>query len=121
MINMIDSDSDSDSDSDYDNDNDNDKSKTGEKVADVYAEPAKRRQFFDDFARKLNINPLIPDHWYEMLPRDVYRVGGQQILYYYGKSLPSALMDVYPDIGLDKDKFVQKAAPTNQPTNHQYY
>eukprot|EP00026_Physarum_polycephalum_P000781 Phypoly_transcript_00782.p1 GENE.Phypoly_transcript_00782~~Phypoly_transcript_00782.p1 ORF type:complete len:944 (+),score=105.33 Phypoly_transcript_00782:1215-4046(+) len=84
-----------------------------------WANSANRRSFFDEFAKKYKFDPLNPENWYLKSFRDFEqekKVGGLISGFYRG-SVITALLDVYPDIGLDAHKF--KTAPRNQWANIQ--
>lgn len=82
------------------------------------------RDFFDSFAHTFGFDPLIPDNWYNVPQKDVlqhvckfdyaflcnnnfiYKNGnGISVLYHYKNSVIKALLDVYPNIGLNISKF----------------
>eukprot|EP00026_Physarum_polycephalum_P002910 Phypoly_transcript_02919.p1 GENE.Phypoly_transcript_02919~~Phypoly_transcript_02919.p1 ORF type:complete len:813 (+),score=74.97 Phypoly_transcript_02919:109-2547(+) len=64
------------------------------------------RIFFNNLAEKLEFDPLVPSNWYSI---DTYtmrnELGGASILSHYSGSITRALLDVYPDIGLDETQF----------------
>eukprot|EP00026_Physarum_polycephalum_P006545 Phypoly_transcript_06593.p1 GENE.Phypoly_transcript_06593~~Phypoly_transcript_06593.p1 ORF type:complete len:538 (+),score=63.89 Phypoly_transcript_06593:122-1735(+) len=64
------------------------------------------RQFFETFAKKMNIDPLIPENWYPItLQRVLQEKHGNTVLGHYNNSLKHALKTIYPNIGLDESKF----------------
>lgn len=64
-----------------------------------------RKAFFDEFARDKLFDPLKPAHWYPILQKDIIkRKGGSRVLAYHKNSLSVALMELYPNIGLDPKK-----------------
>eukprot|EP00026_Physarum_polycephalum_P001944 Phypoly_transcript_01947.p1 GENE.Phypoly_transcript_01947~~Phypoly_transcript_01947.p1 ORF type:complete len:919 (+),score=98.36 Phypoly_transcript_01947:138-2894(+) len=65
-----------------------------------------RREFFDTFARQNGFDPLNPENWYEVDTAAIFATkNGRGALGGYNHSLISALMHVYPNIGLVKSKF----------------
>jgi len=65
----------------------------------------KRREFFDHLAQHKDFNPLHPEKWYTVNSKDVVNMGGSGILKYYNGSHIKALMQLYPEINLVKEKF----------------
>jgi len=64
-----------------------------------------RRAYFDQLALALHFDPLEPDNWYS-LPRSIMRtIKSHQVLHYYNGDYLTALMHVYPNIGLTKRTF----------------
>lgn len=82
-------------------------------------DPQNRRLFFENFARSKGFDPLQASRWYSVTIADLAGVkvninshvlysqfqGATTVLRHYNKSIPAALMDVFPDIGLEKKKF----------------
>jgi len=65
-----------------------------------------RRKFLDNFASKHGFDPLNPNAWYYVSPFVLRsEKGGGSFLNMYYSSMIKALMDVYPDIGLEEAKF----------------
>lgn len=84
-------------------------------------EEGKTRHFFDNLARAHNFDPLIPDNWYKVSHKDIAGItviivsylvhanfgqDAQALLSFYQGSFVKALLDAYPDLGLDQNKFV---------------
>eukprot|EP00026_Physarum_polycephalum_P002498 Phypoly_transcript_02505.p1 GENE.Phypoly_transcript_02505~~Phypoly_transcript_02505.p1 ORF type:complete len:743 (+),score=67.33 Phypoly_transcript_02505:95-2323(+) len=62
------------------------------------------KAYFDEFAKKKNFNPLIADNWYKVSESEL--AGEANFLQtYYSHSVKTALMSIYPDIGLNPRKF----------------
>lgn len=74
--------------------------------AQLYDTPEKRRAFMDRFAARHKFDPNVPDNWYSVT-RDLVSntKGGASLLKRYKSSLITALFDIYPDIGLKREKF----------------
>jgi hypothetical protein len=90
-----------------------------------------RRRFFDDLAKTHGFDPLIAKNWYSVpykaienekvpflipffpLPTVIYSPfeiilllqKGEVVIRYHKGSYVQAIMDLYPDIGLDRSKF----------------
>eukprot|EP00026_Physarum_polycephalum_P000503 Phypoly_transcript_00504.p2 GENE.Phypoly_transcript_00504~~Phypoly_transcript_00504.p2 ORF type:complete len:477 (+),score=71.61 Phypoly_transcript_00504:1867-3297(+) len=65
-----------------------------------------RRKFFEDFAREYKFDPLIPENWYQQSRKQILDTKGSgKVLLYYSRSVKTALLDVFPEIGLEKMKF----------------
>eukprot|EP00026_Physarum_polycephalum_P002048 Phypoly_transcript_02052.p1 GENE.Phypoly_transcript_02052~~Phypoly_transcript_02052.p1 ORF type:complete len:648 (+),score=89.30 Phypoly_transcript_02052:207-2150(+) len=65
-----------------------------------------RREFFEAYARANKFDPLIPDNWYKQSRKNVLSFpGAHSVLYYHQDSVPNALSDLFPNIGLDRSKF----------------
>eukprot|EP00026_Physarum_polycephalum_P003023 Phypoly_transcript_03032.p1 GENE.Phypoly_transcript_03032~~Phypoly_transcript_03032.p1 ORF type:complete len:830 (+),score=97.20 Phypoly_transcript_03032:47-2536(+) len=72
-----------------------------------YVDTKNRRHFFDTFARSKGLNPLVPSTWYSITQDMILQEkGGQAVLAYMG-GYCKAVMHLYPDIGLDRNKFQQ--------------
>lgn len=81
---------------------------------------ANQKKFFDEFAESKGFDPLEPDNWYSVKRTEV--VGptvlsfffslsiililtqGSRVMGYY-RSFEDALRNIYPNIGLESDKF----------------
>jgi len=75
-----------------------------------------RKKVFDRFAKENKFDPLIADNWYSIGYRsmaDASKGISSVLQYYYGNNLKKALLHVYPNIGLDKNKFNAKYNWTN--------
>eukprot|EP00026_Physarum_polycephalum_P001458 Phypoly_transcript_01460.p1 GENE.Phypoly_transcript_01460~~Phypoly_transcript_01460.p1 ORF type:complete len:826 (+),score=126.37 Phypoly_transcript_01460:385-2862(+) len=64
-----------------------------------------RRKFFEDFAKENDFDPLNPLHWYSLGRKKIMSTPGiSTVLYYHNNSASAALIELFPDIGLEKDK-----------------
>eukprot|EP00026_Physarum_polycephalum_P016043 Phypoly_transcript_16871.p1 GENE.Phypoly_transcript_16871~~Phypoly_transcript_16871.p1 ORF type:complete len:257 (+),score=38.97 Phypoly_transcript_16871:68-772(+) len=64
------------------------------------------KQFFIEHARTNGFDPLIAENWYSV-PTSIYaRKGASRVLHYYQRSISTALSELFPNIGIDKSKFV---------------
>jgi len=61
--------------------------------------------FFDDFAKTKQFNHSDASEWYSTVRSDIIRAGGGGVLNYYRGSHIKALVDLYPELGLQKEKF----------------
>jgi len=67
-----------------------------------------RRAFFDNFAKLNGFDPLVPANWHKIKYDQIRSTKhGSSVLRYYNNSHIPALLDLYPDLGLDKLKFRQ--------------
>jgi len=69
-----------------------------------------RRKFFEAHARENNLDPLHPETWYSLdLTKLLYKKKGTQgVVKYHGRSVAQALLDLFPNIGLDRAKLVAR-------------
>jgi len=82
-----------------------------------WEDPATHRDFFDEMAKDLNIDPLIPENWYTITHNSIVkRKGGTSIIKYYGNSYISALIQVYPEVNFSRTNF-NKAHHWTSPDN----
>lgn len=87
---------------------------------DYWDDVAHRKQFFDEFAKTHNFDPLVPHEWYaisEQQIRDAKVIipllnnsshiiqDGSKLLNRYSGSMYQALADTYINIGLQKSGF----------------
>eukprot|EP00026_Physarum_polycephalum_P001619 Phypoly_transcript_01621.p1 GENE.Phypoly_transcript_01621~~Phypoly_transcript_01621.p1 ORF type:complete len:717 (+),score=70.50 Phypoly_transcript_01621:265-2415(+) len=71
-----------------------------------WGEERNRREFFLRFAQKHKFDPLTPANWYARQAKDIRNEhGGPSVLHFHGNYIKS-LLDLFPDIGLEADKFV---------------
>eukprot|EP00026_Physarum_polycephalum_P002350 Phypoly_transcript_02356.p1 GENE.Phypoly_transcript_02356~~Phypoly_transcript_02356.p1 ORF type:complete len:908 (+),score=118.97 Phypoly_transcript_02356:113-2836(+) len=71
-----------------------------------WTDEKKRKTFFDRFAHDKGFDPLVPGNWYSVTTRMFHDYQGYEaILNYYGGKLSDCLMQLYPDIGLQKSRF----------------
>eukprot|EP00026_Physarum_polycephalum_P001919 Phypoly_transcript_01922.p1 GENE.Phypoly_transcript_01922~~Phypoly_transcript_01922.p1 ORF type:complete len:959 (+),score=104.66 Phypoly_transcript_01922:166-3042(+) len=64
-----------------------------------------RRNFFENFAKRRKFDPLDPTKWYSVAIDSVLAMKkGSSVLSYYQQDLRKALLDVFPEIGLDPAK-----------------
>eukprot|EP00026_Physarum_polycephalum_P001051 Phypoly_transcript_01052.p1 GENE.Phypoly_transcript_01052~~Phypoly_transcript_01052.p1 ORF type:complete len:797 (-),score=76.09 Phypoly_transcript_01052:124-2514(-) len=71
--------------------------------------PENRRKVFRSYARDNGFDPLIPENWYSQpIHRIMATKGISTVLAYHNQSVPTALLDLFPNIGLEKDKFFQQ-------------
>eukprot|EP00026_Physarum_polycephalum_P013670 Phypoly_transcript_14096.p1 GENE.Phypoly_transcript_14096~~Phypoly_transcript_14096.p1 ORF type:complete len:309 (-),score=47.32 Phypoly_transcript_14096:29-955(-) len=71
---------------------------------------SKHREFFDKFAKKFEFDALVADNWYDIKTAVLLEEKGAKsvISNYYGGSILSALIEVYPDVPFEQEKFGDK-------------
>jgi len=82
----------------------------GEKIAPKQDEwatdnPANQRQFFIDLAKNLNFNYQLPENWYGVTHSLIEKHKGRSILSRHGNSHITALITLFPELNLDRNKF----------------
>eukprot|EP00026_Physarum_polycephalum_P001418 Phypoly_transcript_01419.p1 GENE.Phypoly_transcript_01419~~Phypoly_transcript_01419.p1 ORF type:complete len:980 (+),score=139.70 Phypoly_transcript_01419:131-3070(+) len=66
-----------------------------------------RKLIFESIAKAKGFDPLMAENWYSISHSEVViQKGGSIMLEYYEGSVVKALLDVYPNIGLDEEKFL---------------
>eukprot|EP00026_Physarum_polycephalum_P001061 Phypoly_transcript_01062.p1 GENE.Phypoly_transcript_01062~~Phypoly_transcript_01062.p1 ORF type:complete len:464 (+),score=56.48 Phypoly_transcript_01062:1819-3210(+) len=69
-----------------------------------------RKKNQEKLSNKKDFDPLHPDNWYKISPFELKaEKGGSSFLNLYNSSTISALLDIYPNIGLDAKKFTSEA------------
>jgi len=78
----------------------------------IWEDAASRRKFFENFAKAHKFDPLIAENWYlhSMAKMKESHKGTFQVINYHGRSVAQALLDLFPDIGLQKSRFGRKWA-----------
>eukprot|EP00026_Physarum_polycephalum_P000389 Phypoly_transcript_00389.p1 GENE.Phypoly_transcript_00389~~Phypoly_transcript_00389.p1 ORF type:complete len:1231 (+),score=194.32 Phypoly_transcript_00389:52-3744(+) len=64
-----------------------------------------RRKFFEEFAQERNFDPLVPANWYQISNEEIMRARGVHGVLAHYSGIVRALMDIFPEIGLDESKF----------------
>jgi len=66
-----------------------------------------KRNYFNEFAQKLGFDPRIANNWYSISESYFIENKGLKTMVSlcYNNSISDALVDLYPDIGLDKSNF----------------
>lgn len=65
-----------------------------------------RRNFLNEFAHDLGFNPLEAEHWYNLSSKDFRnRKGGIQVISHHKSSHIQALMEIYPHLHWENQKF----------------
>jgi hypothetical protein len=78
-----------------------------EKKPKLWENVENRRAFFEKFAKSNGFDPRAPANWYNItLVQVLPEKGAKQVLQYHKRSLRQALIDLFPDIGLDKAKLI---------------
>eukprot|EP00026_Physarum_polycephalum_P001288 Phypoly_transcript_01289.p1 GENE.Phypoly_transcript_01289~~Phypoly_transcript_01289.p1 ORF type:complete len:982 (+),score=115.84 Phypoly_transcript_01289:110-3055(+) len=69
-------------------------------------DPYNRKRFFDTFAKRKKFDPLIAKNWYKVNLNKIRMIKrSTTILAYTGGSIVKALASLYPNIGLQEDRF----------------
>eukprot|EP00026_Physarum_polycephalum_P001929 Phypoly_transcript_01932.p1 GENE.Phypoly_transcript_01932~~Phypoly_transcript_01932.p1 ORF type:complete len:927 (+),score=132.48 Phypoly_transcript_01932:220-3000(+) len=65
-----------------------------------------RKEFFTQYAKKMGFDPLDASNWYSVTGDDIQKEkGGVGLLSLYSRSLSKALLDLFPNIGIDTSLF----------------
>eukprot|EP00026_Physarum_polycephalum_P002991 Phypoly_transcript_03000.p1 GENE.Phypoly_transcript_03000~~Phypoly_transcript_03000.p1 ORF type:complete len:301 (-),score=32.11 Phypoly_transcript_03000:189-1091(-) len=65
-----------------------------------------RRKIFLNYAKENGFDALYPENWYKQAKNKILAAkGAYRAISYHQNSVPIALMDLFPDIGLDAKKF----------------
>eukprot|EP00026_Physarum_polycephalum_P000178 Phypoly_transcript_00178.p1 GENE.Phypoly_transcript_00178~~Phypoly_transcript_00178.p1 ORF type:complete len:1068 (-),score=137.60 Phypoly_transcript_00178:3031-5769(-) len=70
--------------------------------ASKYLEESTRRKFFENYAAEYGFDPLIPENWYKTPRSKINALKGIKHILFYHKTIAQALLDLFPEIGLDK-------------------
>eukprot|EP00026_Physarum_polycephalum_P000846 Phypoly_transcript_00847.p1 GENE.Phypoly_transcript_00847~~Phypoly_transcript_00847.p1 ORF type:complete len:1309 (+),score=236.62 Phypoly_transcript_00847:226-3927(+) len=77
----------------------------------VWHDIANRRQFFEKYAKANGFDPLLPENWYYQSRRKILETkGGVSVMSYHNGSVARALVDLFPDIGIERKKMWPKSA-----------
>eukprot|EP00026_Physarum_polycephalum_P004386 Phypoly_transcript_04404.p1 GENE.Phypoly_transcript_04404~~Phypoly_transcript_04404.p1 ORF type:complete len:567 (+),score=64.08 Phypoly_transcript_04404:352-2052(+) len=72
----------------------------------LWKHPAERRKLLEKYAKENNFDPLNPENWYSQSRQKMYLFPGMRgIVSYHGESALQTIIDLFPDIGLEKSKF----------------
>eukprot|EP00026_Physarum_polycephalum_P003272 Phypoly_transcript_03282.p1 GENE.Phypoly_transcript_03282~~Phypoly_transcript_03282.p1 ORF type:complete len:817 (+),score=97.02 Phypoly_transcript_03282:362-2452(+) len=63
------------------------------------------RRFFEEFARNLNLDPLDPEIWYNIPRKAIEEIKGGETIIKHFKGYVDALIQIFPEIGLEEHKF----------------
>eukprot|EP00026_Physarum_polycephalum_P010399 Phypoly_transcript_10562.p1 GENE.Phypoly_transcript_10562~~Phypoly_transcript_10562.p1 ORF type:complete len:418 (+),score=65.52 Phypoly_transcript_10562:189-1256(+) len=81
-----------------------------------------RRHFFENYAQSNGFDFNIAENWYlQPQERIMEQKGAETVLEYHRNSLASALMDLFPSIGLDKSKFLPSHVFWRLPSNRRNF
>eukprot|EP00026_Physarum_polycephalum_P003407 Phypoly_transcript_03418.p1 GENE.Phypoly_transcript_03418~~Phypoly_transcript_03418.p1 ORF type:complete len:724 (+),score=75.11 Phypoly_transcript_03418:129-2300(+) len=88
-----------------------------------WQELGNRKEFFDKVARDKGFDPLVAENWYSITRKMIEQKKGNPLAAYSGKSgkLASALIHLYPNIGLDKNKFPRPKGYWKELTNRKLF
>eukprot|EP00026_Physarum_polycephalum_P004524 Phypoly_transcript_04545.p2 GENE.Phypoly_transcript_04545~~Phypoly_transcript_04545.p2 ORF type:complete len:226 (+),score=15.15 Phypoly_transcript_04545:1408-2085(+) len=66
----------------------------------------KRKSFFEHYAHSAGFDPLLPTNWYfQSKCKILASKGARSVLSYHSYSIPQALIELFPKIGLVKSQF----------------
>eukprot|EP00026_Physarum_polycephalum_P004297 Phypoly_transcript_04315.p1 GENE.Phypoly_transcript_04315~~Phypoly_transcript_04315.p1 ORF type:complete len:712 (-),score=56.46 Phypoly_transcript_04315:8-2143(-) len=75
-----------------------------------WKDPNDRRKFFEDYATENGIDALNPDHWHSHSLLQIKQAkGARSMISHHNNRVTTALLDLFPDIGLDKSKFTKNS------------
>eukprot|EP00026_Physarum_polycephalum_P001631 Phypoly_transcript_01633.p1 GENE.Phypoly_transcript_01633~~Phypoly_transcript_01633.p1 ORF type:complete len:1064 (+),score=132.57 Phypoly_transcript_01633:31-3192(+) len=70
-------------------------------------EPKERRKFFETYAAQHSFDPLIPGNWYNQPEASIWETkGAKEVMFYHNGEVVQALIDLFPEIGLQKSVFL---------------
>eukprot|EP00026_Physarum_polycephalum_P003600 Phypoly_transcript_03613.p1 GENE.Phypoly_transcript_03613~~Phypoly_transcript_03613.p1 ORF type:complete len:792 (+),score=79.66 Phypoly_transcript_03613:110-2377(+) len=77
----------------------------------IKSETRYRRKVFEDYAQENGFDPLVPDNWYAQPPKKLLNDKGLigVVHNYYQGNFPKTLVTLFPDIGLEPSKFMEKS------------
>eukprot|EP00026_Physarum_polycephalum_P003642 Phypoly_transcript_03655.p1 GENE.Phypoly_transcript_03655~~Phypoly_transcript_03655.p1 ORF type:complete len:704 (+),score=96.89 Phypoly_transcript_03655:68-2113(+) len=83
----------------------------------IWSKATNRRKFFEEFATSQKFDPLVPENWYDgKRITDLRAVKGLRgVLLHHENDLAKALLDLFPDIGLDGSKILVPKPKWNNP------
>eukprot|EP00026_Physarum_polycephalum_P001704 Phypoly_transcript_01706.p1 GENE.Phypoly_transcript_01706~~Phypoly_transcript_01706.p1 ORF type:complete len:1010 (+),score=136.82 Phypoly_transcript_01706:80-3109(+) len=65
------------------------------------------RNFLEEYAWSKNMDPLLPETWYSLSISDMKNEKALSFVQYYSGGFVKAIMNLFPDIGLEETKFLQ--------------
>eukprot|EP00026_Physarum_polycephalum_P001465 Phypoly_transcript_01467.p1 GENE.Phypoly_transcript_01467~~Phypoly_transcript_01467.p1 ORF type:complete len:1055 (+),score=143.84 Phypoly_transcript_01467:198-3362(+) len=81
-----------------------------------------RRNFLLDVAKSERFDPLVAANWYEVnVPAIVKYKDARSLLSYYSGNLVTALMHLFPQIGLDRDTFTKVSYWKNERNQRNFF
>jgi len=73
----------------------------------TWSDPATRKKIFNKFAHRKGFDPSQASPWYKVALNDIKQIkGGISVLMYHQGSHIKALIDLFPELHLQEDKFV---------------
>eukprot|EP00026_Physarum_polycephalum_P000368 Phypoly_transcript_00368.p1 GENE.Phypoly_transcript_00368~~Phypoly_transcript_00368.p1 ORF type:complete len:1106 (+),score=136.69 Phypoly_transcript_00368:1680-4997(+) len=77
--------------------------------SEYWKDPKNGRKFFENFAEKQGFDPLIAQNWYTVEHTDIETFkGAKDVLHKFHGSHRAALLKVFPEIGLEREKIQSK-------------
>eukprot|EP00026_Physarum_polycephalum_P003752 Phypoly_transcript_03766.p1 GENE.Phypoly_transcript_03766~~Phypoly_transcript_03766.p1 ORF type:complete len:436 (+),score=53.88 Phypoly_transcript_03766:986-2293(+) len=80
------------------------------------------RKFFEEFAKKSNKDPLSSTFWYNVTMRDIKQTkGGHAVIRHFQGSYANAIVQLFPDLKLDIQKFWRRDYWGHTPNRRQLF
>eukprot|EP00026_Physarum_polycephalum_P001092 Phypoly_transcript_01093.p1 GENE.Phypoly_transcript_01093~~Phypoly_transcript_01093.p1 ORF type:complete len:1197 (+),score=192.21 Phypoly_transcript_01093:78-3668(+) len=77
-------------------------------------EERNRRHFFEVLAQKKGMDPLEPEDWYSLDPKEIIKFkSAKVVLSFYDGNYVKALLHLFPELDLEKDRFKFTILPEN--------
>jgi len=76
-----------------------------------WTDAGNRRKFFENYAKQCGFDPLLAENWYSesLLKIKSMKKGIQRVMSYHNWSWKTALLDLFPNIGLERSKFAKNS------------
>jgi len=73
----------------------------------IWRDANTRRTFFEECARENHFDPLVAKNWYSQSLREIIlaKKGARRVLGYHENSVKTALLELFPEIGLQASEF----------------
>eukprot|EP00026_Physarum_polycephalum_P002270 Phypoly_transcript_02276.p1 GENE.Phypoly_transcript_02276~~Phypoly_transcript_02276.p1 ORF type:complete len:794 (+),score=74.23 Phypoly_transcript_02276:119-2500(+) len=88
---------------------------------DMMSSVRRRRAYFESYAKKNGFDPLNPEHWYSHRTKMLPIKETLQAIYYHNSSIAQALVDLFPEIGLEKPKLMYSGAIYKRPNRRKFF
>jgi len=91
--------------------------KTRNKAKGYWKVPENRRNFLLEFAKDMGFDPTLSENWYKISKKQLKDKGGRRILHYHNANHRQAIIDAFPELDLQRHKFLNKFGPRVRKTN----
>eukprot|EP00026_Physarum_polycephalum_P000538 Phypoly_transcript_00539.p1 GENE.Phypoly_transcript_00539~~Phypoly_transcript_00539.p1 ORF type:complete len:959 (+),score=132.38 Phypoly_transcript_00539:57-2933(+) len=72
----------------------------------IWRDAGRRRKFFENYAQAHAFDPLVPENWYCQPAKSIMAIeNAVSVMNHHNDNVPKALLDLFPDIGLESSKF----------------